>query len=265
MNWYEALRQHRRARRLSRPALAARAGISASALKAFENGQRHPKEATLSALVDALGLAREEANPIRLSAGYAVDWFGLLSARYPSQTEDLGRDIEACPWPAFISNQATDVIYANRAFQRVWDVDLTREFLDPGERNLIANATNPRWVRSIENFDEVVTYLVGLIKGDPRWAQSPENPAPWLQSHLARFFEGDPATVQRMLRLWDKAPPLVHKARHMYRVRWLYKEKVSLRFLGTTTIADLWNELSWNDWLPEDAETWQRLAEIVRD
>ncbi|HEY5625267.1 MAG TPA: helix-turn-helix transcriptional regulator [Dehalococcoidia bacterium] len=263
MDWHVALRQHRRNRGLSRAALAARAGVSASSLKAFEHGQRHPKEATLNALIDALGLAREEANPMRLSAGYAVDWFGLLSARYPS--EDLAKDIEACPWPVFITNQATDVVHANHAFQRVWDVDLSREFLDPGERNLIANASNPRWVHSIENFDEMVTYLVGLIKGDPRWAQTPENPAPWLQSHLQRFIEGDPAAVQRVLRLWNDAPPLVHRARHMFRVRWRYREKSSLRFLGITTIADLWNELSWNDWLPEDAETWQALAEIIRD
>ena len=39
----------------------------------------------------------------------------------------------------------------------------------------------------------------------------------------------------------------------------------NMRFIGVITIADVWNELSWNDWIPADAETWQTLRDITPD
>lgn len=177
--------------------------------------------------------------------------------------EKLPQEVEKCPWPVYITNQATDVVFANKAFERVWDVDLSSEYTDPGQRNLMAGASDPRWVQNVENFDELVTYLIGLIKGDPRWQQSPANPAPWLQTHFKRFFEGDPQIIARIMDLWTTAEPLPHQARHVYRVVWRYRGRQTLRFIGSTTIADLWNELSWNEWVPADAETWQALTELA--
>ena len=72
-DWCSALRAHREREGISRAALARRAGISEHAVKAFEFGRRRPKESTLTAIVDALGLTREEANPIRAELGYPPD------------------------------------------------------------------------------------------------------------------------------------------------------------------------------------------------
>jgi hypothetical protein len=36
-----------------------------------------------------------------------------------------------------------------------------------------------------------------------------------------------------------------------------------LKFHGVLTIADLWNELSWNDWIPADEATRAAVAEMM--
>lgn len=259
--WSLAIRLHREAAGLTRDDLALRTGISASAIKAFERGLRHPKESTLAAIVDALGLTREQANPIRNDAGYPEDWYALFHDRYPSSALDLDAAVRDCPWPAFVSNQAIDVIHWNSLFERLMGVDLSRELTGPGERNFLARASDARFHHVFENFDEMVSYIVGLVKGDPRWRQSPATPAPWLERSVGSFLQGDPQIVGRVLELWNTADPIAHGARHSYPVRLRHGDLV-LSFRGSTTIADLWNELSWNEWVPEDVDTWHALAEL---
>jgi hypothetical protein len=235
--------------------------VSPSAVKSFELGRRHPKESTLNALIDALGLTRDEANPMRRAAGHPDDWFALFQDRYPSDTMDIAADVRKYDWPVFITNQAIDVVYANSAFEAAMGVDLSREFRGPGERNFLAQASNPRFVGNFANFDELVTYMIGLVKGDPRWHQSVQNPAPWMQGAMQKFLAGDQKLVQRVLELWSTAPPLPHRARHTYTVQ-LRAGSSTLRLQGSTSIADLWNELSWNEWVPEDGATWEALTSL---
>ena len=261
-DWRTALRRHREIRGLTRAQLATRAGVSASALKAFENGKRHPKESTLGALIDALGLSREQANPLRASAGYPGDWYGLFEGRYPSGALDLATEVHKYEWPVFVSNQAIDVLHANGTFERLMGVDLSRDFQGPGERNFLAHASDPRFSGLFENFDDLVIFMVGLVKGDPRWQTSAARPAPWLRSALRAFMNGDPALIRRVLDLWDGAPPIAHAARHAYHIRLRYEGRV-LSFRGSMTIADLWNELSWNEWIPASADTWHAVTEIA--
>lgn len=236
-------------------------GISVSGLKAFETGKRHPREVTLAALIDALGLTREQANPIRTSAGFGDDWYGLFHQRYPSGAIDLAAEVERVRWPAFVSNQGIDVLYANRPFQRLFGVDMQTDLEGEGERNFLSQASNPRFVEVFDNFDEIVKFMIGLVKGDPRWHQAPTNPAPWLRSALDQFMRGDPELVRRVLNLWNEAEPIPHRARHIYNVRLMVDGRL-LRFVGSTTIADLWNELSWNEWVPDDVATWEAMAGV---
>ncbi|MCH8814681.1 MAG: helix-turn-helix domain-containing protein [Chloroflexi bacterium] len=256
LDWKRALREARRQRRISQTELARRSGLSLSAVKAYESGSRHPSQEALSCVIEALGLTHEEANPIRAGAGYAIDWNAILNQRYLSEPEKLGEQVQQYPWPVFVTNQRIDLICANRAFEKVWDVDLSSEFLEPGGRNLFSGATIPRFVRQMENWHELVALMIGLMKGDPRLEQNLESPAPWLQDTIRRFLEGDPAYVTRVLDLWEKTPPIPHKIRHRYDVRWRYRGERPMRFVGVLTVADIWNELSWNEWLPADGQTW---------
>ena len=262
-DWQAALRQHRERRGLSRPALARLANLSASAIKGVETGSRHPSPDALSRIIDALGLTRDEASPIRAGAGYAVDWQGLFHQRFLADKEWLDKEIERCPWPAFITGQGINLVAANRAFQRVWDVDLSTEFTDPDQRNLLGGASFERFARYAENYDELLRFMIGLAKGDPRMRQDLENPAPWLKEPARRFLQGDPKYIKRFIEAWEKAEPIPHRTRFHHEVRWLYRGEQPMRFFGITTIADIWNELSWNDWIPADAETWQALKQIM--
>jgi transcriptional regulator with XRE-family HTH domain len=261
--WSAELRRYRERAGLSRTALAARAGISEQALKAFEFGDRHPKEETLNAVIDALGLTREQANPIRRRAGHPEDWFAILHDRFPPESDrDWQAEVDACPWPAFVANQAIDVPYSNLPMARILRADPEQDLLVREERNLLSQVTNRRFVELFANFDEVVSFMVGTVKGDPRWQQSLANPSPWMKSRFEMFLAGDQEYVTRVMQLWAQAPPVPHRARHVYPVRMYHPSGEIMRFRASASIADLWNELTWHDWVPENAQTWELLASL---
>jgi transcriptional regulator with XRE-family HTH domain len=260
--WSAALRGHRERIGLSRWLLASRAGVSEHGVKAFEFGERRPREATLNALIDALGLTREEANPIRRGAGHPDDWYAILHERFRPQLIDLQSEVDRCPWPAFVANQAIDVPFSNAAMARILRADPDQDLLAHGERNLLSQVTNRRFVELFANFDEVVTFMVGTVKGDPRWQESLNHPSPWLKGRVEMFMAGDPEYVARVLRLWTEAPPIPHRARHIYPVRIHHPGGGILRFRASASIADLWDELTWHEWVPEDAETWRLLESL---
>jgi transcriptional regulator with XRE-family HTH domain len=260
--WSQDLRRYRERSRLSRYALAARAGVSEEAIKAFERGRRRPKESTLNAIADALGLTREEANPIRLALAYPPDWYAILHERWRSDGLDLQAQIELLPWPAFVTNQAIDIVAHNAWFPRIFRSDDTRELLGEGERNLMAQVGNPRFMNLFANIEEVVAFMIGTVKGDPRWSESLSNPSPWLNDAVSRLLAGNPALVTLVGRLWGSTPPIPHRARHLYPVRLHHPGGSIMHFQGSASIADLWNELTWHEWVPENAKTWALLNEL---
>lgn len=260
--WAVALRSHREHAGLSRAALAARAGVSVSAIKAFEFGERRPKESTLIAIADALGLTREEAGPIRVGLGYPPDWYAILHDRWRSDDLDLQCEIDELPWPAFVTNQAIDVIAYNAWFPRILQGDDTRELLGDGERNLVVQVGNPRFMELFANIEEIVTFMIGTVKGDPRWSESLARPSPWLSDAVNRLLQGNSALVALVARLWSSTPPIPHRARHNYPVRMHHPSGNIMHFLASASIADLWNELTWHEWVPADAETWRLMGEL---
>jgi hypothetical protein len=206
-------------------------------------------------------MTREEANPIRAGAGFAVDWYMVLNERFTPDSGWLMNAVHRYPWPVFVANQGFDLVAANGLFEVVLGIDLATEFTKPGERNWLAQASSERFAASVENYDELVSFMIGLTKGDPRWSQNPERVAPWLQAPLERFLQGDAHYIKRFLELWEKAAPVPHRTRHLYEVQWRHAKGL-LKFHGVLTIADLWNELSWNDWIPADEATRAAVAEM---
>lgn len=263
-DWRHALRTWRKRRGLTQKTLAQMTGLSPATVRAYETRARDPSARALTQMVRALGIPRQEANLILAAAGYAVDWQTLLEGRYVFDLGYAKSQLEACAWPAFISDQAINVVATNRLFDLVWDVDPAREYTKPGDRNLLGGASDPRFPRYVANFDELVKFMIGLAKGDPRFEQNPERPAPWLEEPMARFLKGDAALISQIMKLWEAAEPIPHRTRHQYDVHWLYRGETPMRFRGVLTIGDLWNELSWNDWIPADAVTWTRLTDIAR-
>ncbi len=81
---------------------------------------------------------------------------------------------------------------------------------------------------------------------------------------LEQFAANDPTLLARLLRLWERAPALPGKVRMPYRVVWRDDDEGILRFLGQVTTASHPDALSFNDWIPADADTFARLERIVR-
>jgi transcriptional regulator with XRE-family HTH domain len=260
-DWRTSLRSWRKRLGLSQDAVAEEAGISSSALRAYERGTRNPSERALRAIVSAMGIPREDANMIYAGAGFSVDWRSLLQDRYIFSHDQMRLHLDGLPWPSFITDQSVNLVAWNSHFEAIWDTDFATERLGPGERNFLGGISDPRMARHLVNFDEVVMFLLGLAKADPRRQQDLENPAPWLREAMAHFFRGDPALIRRVMNLWDRTEPVPHRSRHQYHVRWRYRD-TQLSFMGLLTIADIWSELSWNDWVPADEKTWRFLRDL---
>ena len=264
-DWRVSLRTQRMRRRLSQPEVARRSGLSLSAVKAYERGDRQPSRAALDAILDAIGLPLDDGNPIRAGAGFAIDWRGVLDRRYVADFDDIKRQANDSPWPVFITNQGSYVVHWNRAFELVWDVDVERDFPDSLSRNLLSGASLARFTRCIVNYEETMAFFLGLVKGDPRRPQDLERPAAWNYDAVQHLFEGDPGELRRLLDAWEQAEPVPHKIRHQYHIVWRHRGVGPvLRFIGQLAVCDIWNELNWQQWVPADGETWACLASLNR-
>lgn len=250
--WRAALREARDERRLTRAELAGRCGISVSALRAYESGTRHPSRRTLQAIVDALGLPADRANPVFTGAGYAADTRAITRLG-PLLEADMREELRDRPWPAFITNQAFDVVRSNPPFDRAFGVAPG----DPGDRSFLAGLSDERFASRLRNWDEVVAYIVGLAKGDPRWEQNLESPLAWIAPGIDRFSSGSPARIRRFVALWDSVAPILPRLRYSYRIEWTAPDATELSFWGLTMVTDLGNELHWNEWLPASRTTWE--------
>ena len=253
-----ALRTARRERRLTQQELAVRAGLSTAAVRSYERGTRRPTAASLEMLTRALGLPGEETSKLLLLAGYARPGVELAGGRFgPYSAGELQSEVNSRPWPSYISNQAYDVVHANAAFERATGVNLASQFTGFGERNLLVALSEPAWADRVENWDALVTFLIGLAKGDTRRKEDDDRPLPWLEVPFKRFLDGDPARIRRFFDLWESAPPIAHRLRQQYEMAWRAADGAHLRFLCTLALAEPDTELHWNEWVPVDRTTWE--------
>lgn len=264
-DWKSALREWRTSESLTQAQLAERSGLSLAAVRAYETGARHPSSTALQSLIDAIGIPREEANRLLAGAGYAVDQYSVYNwGLEPATLESLRAEADSLRWPAHVTNQSFDVVHANRAFEAIMEVDLDYEYTEHGGRNLISNVVDPAFASRMANWDEVIGFMAGLAKADPRWqSDGMDNPAPWLHGPAQRLLQGDPALVQRFFKVWASAPLVPHRMRQRFRLHWLYQGKRLMRFTCVLALANIADELHWNEWAPADAATWAILNEIT--
>jgi len=238
---------------LTREELARLTRLSTSAIRAYESGARHPSAKALNTIIEALGLPGERANELRRAAGFPYDERALTRLVSPTRGE-LIAELDQHPWPTFVTNQSYEVILSNHLFNTIMDVA-------PGayprsQRSLLANISDAAFAGRLRNWDEVVTFMIGLAKGDPRWGSDLERPLSWIAPSLDRLTDGSPQLVARLVRLWDAAPALKPALRFTYPVEWTAPDGEHLSFLGITMLADVWDELHWNEWVPANARTW---------
>ena len=264
--WAQSLKAARERLGLSRSELARRTSLSVETIRAYEVGRRKPSRRGLDAVLGALRLERLEANRLRHALGYSADYLrlGLLEPTYMFSLEELHQWVENNPWPQFVVDENTQVVVANSVVQKLWGVDLEREFLAPIERNLLSFATDPRFAERALNWDEMVAHAVAIWKGHHLGRESLERPTPFFEQALSELAKGDPDYVRRFLEVWERTPGKTPKVRDRYRVVWSDPVCGEMRFLALSSTANEGEGLAFNDWIPVDAATWQALDAFVQ-
>lgn len=261
-DWRALLKEQRQLRKLSQPEVARRAQISLSAMKAYEGGDRHPSRETLQAITVALGLPIEQTNKVLAGAGYAVDLRYLINERFESRpVEWFTNEVERYAWPVFVTNQASAMLAANRTARKLLGVPLTDSLPQP-KWSFLARASDPAYAARVDNWDEVMAFMMGILKGEQRYEANLERmPSPATEP-FQQFLGGDPAYITRLLKLFESAPPIEISTRMTGSVRWRLESGELLSFTGTMHVADLWQELAWLDWVPIDEGTWAALRKL---
>ena len=265
-DWRSQLKQAREFLNLSRGELALRTGVSAAAIKAYEDGQRHPKRPYLVAILDALKVDRGTRNEILASAGYATDGLGL---RYDMRdlaftVAEAAVEIEQYDWPAFLADEFGRVLCANTVAQRIWGVDLAREFTDPIDRHLVSVATMPRFADRCVNWDEAVGKIFAVWRDHFRGGESLDEPSPFFAQLVERLLRGDPKYVSRLAELWEKTPPIKVKMRWSYRVLWQLPGLELMTFRCFLSAANEPDGYMFHDWIPADEQSWRTLQALAQ-
>jgi hypothetical protein len=232
-------------------------------MKAYESGDRHPSRETLQAIIVGLGLPLEEANRVLAGAGYAIDMRYIINERYePRPVEWFAAEVERYSWPVFVTNQSSAMLASNRVGRRLLGIPLNDKLPQP-KWSFLARASDPAYAARVDNWDEVMSFMLGILKGEQRYEGNLERMPPPVIEPFQQFLSGDPAYITRMLRLWESASPVPITTRMSGHVRWRAESGELLSFTGTMHVADLWQELAWLDWIPEDEITWTLLRQMA--
>lgn len=263
-NWRLALREHRESLGLDRAALARLAQVSPETIKSYEHGRRKPSRMHLMAVLDAMKVERGRRGELMVAAGFASDAMDLKAEIGTLRTrEEIVAEVERFRWPAFVSNDAMEVVGANAVAQRMWGVDLRTEFADAIDRNLLSVASNPRFADRCVNWDAIIGEMISIFKGHHQGPEVLENPSPYFAAVLDRFLKGDAGYVKRFLALWDSVPPAVGRRRWTYAVEWREPGAGDLQFHCIVSTANDQLALAFNDWIPTDADTWHALNRLA--
>lgn len=155
------LREWRAARRLSQLALALEAGVSARHLSYVETGKSQPSRDMVARLADALEMPLRERNTLLVAAGFAPKY--RETALTTPEMAPIRRAIEYIlehhePYPGFVMNRHWDVLMANRAMTRIFN--LLREG-GPVHNNVMRQVFDPNDMRALlANWEEVAGELI---------------------------------------------------------------------------------------------------------
>jgi transcriptional regulator with XRE-family HTH domain len=265
--WRRQLRTARGKLGLSQRTVAEAARISLETVRAYENGRRHPTRQHLDALLAALDVPRAEANGIIEGAGFAPPRTLFPTDRYPDyfySAAELPKVVEQVAWPEFVTNDAMELVAVNAAAAALWGIDFhhERRVRTRAQLNVLAVASQNRFADRVANWEEVVGTMASVFKGRPREAESLDEPSTYLGEVLAEFSSGDPAFLERLIRIWAGAEPAQARCRWSYRVVWRDAEFGEMRFLGIVSTASEPDALGFNDWHPVDAGTWTVLEAV---
>ena len=262
--WFSLLVAARQRLGLSQAELAERAHISLAAVKAYEQGKRHPSRPYLIAMLDGMKLEVMTRNDILEAAGYASDAGVVVPGLEGLQfsTEGAQAEVDRVAWPAFVLNEMSEIVVANDAMLRVWNVNLA-DYPTIGDRSMLSFVSDPRFADRIANWDEAVGTIASVFKGHFRGGENLEDPSPVFRTMLEKFLAGDPAYVARFLQLWQVVEPAPYLMRWHYRVVWERADAGRMEFDCVVSNCNQHEGWSFNDWVPVDAASWTALQRVA--
>ena len=184
--------------------LAAATLLGAASIKAYEARDPSSFGAALARILDGLNADVFTRDEIMKEAGYVPDglspsfrladeWFSL---------EEACAEIAHAPIPVCVTTEFMEVVGANAMVQRLWEVDLARELHGPFERSLLAMLSTPRVGDHLLNWEEAISVGISIVKAHHGRAGHSGRQQPYFVGRPAALSSGDPAYVQRFLKLW---------------------------------------------------------------
>lgn len=265
--WSRLLAQARDSVGLSQERLAASSGVSLGSVKAYEQGRRHSSRAQLVAMLDAMKVSRATRNAVLVAAGFASE--PVAEAKQgPSRgltAEEAIDEIGRYRWPSFLCNENAEILGANIAGRKMWQIEPFGSLFRLGDPALCV-ATHPDICRRLVNWDEAVGQQIAGWKSHSRGAETLEQPSVYFENVLTRLNRGDPQAVKRFLHLWDLTPPSFHALqRWPYQIIWEEPGYGVMRFQCFAWSVNAEEGLDIDDWIPEDAESWITLERFLGD
>ncbi len=265
--WRTWLKHERTQLGLTQAEVGLAAGLSAEAIRKYEGGGRTPTRQHLLDILRALHMPPDELRRIATDAGFAPDMAPRASDQVPGNTFSVDEaivEIERSVWPRFVTGGAMNVMAANRAASDLWGVDVADALRrrDRAGAHVIPAMAEPWFASRVANFDQLLRIVIGVLKGIPDGAAALDNPSPWAEKVLAALAATSPQAVGSLLDAWESTPVLLTRLRWEYPVLWLEPEG-EIRFVGTVTVANEREGLSFNDWIPADAESHARLERAL--
>jgi transcriptional regulator with XRE-family HTH domain len=266
--WRSGLRDARKRLGVTQRALAAQTGISFEAIRGYESGRRRAPRDRLDQLIEALKIPNADANAIRESAGYAPVNFLFAGEQYKDfffTLDELPAAVEDTPWPQFVVNDAFEVVAANARICAVWDIDFAEEQRKRtrAQMNVLSVASDHHFADRLKNWDELIAMFVSIFKAPSPTSYSLDAPTPYFNEVIAQFLNGDPVFLARLFKIWNETPPRKAKVRSSYKVEWEHRDAGLRRFHCIITNASYPDALSFNDWIPIDADTWHAINRLL--
>jgi transcriptional regulator with XRE-family HTH domain len=266
--WCQDLRAARKRVGIARSELARRSGVPVHTLRRWEDGTRAPTLQGLKRVLDALDCPNALANGILVGAGFAPSRTLFASDRFPNYfytVEELQTTVETVPWPEFVLNDRAEVVAANLAIQAVWRVDYVWEkaHRTAAQMNLLSVASDHRFARYLVNWEEAIGALIGAFKASPSKPRSPDDTDDmYFNAVFAQFASGDAAFLRRLINTWQKTSPMEPKCRWTVPIVWSDEEFGEMRFTSVINTASEPDGLSFQDWVPIDAASWDVLERV---
>lgn len=82
---------------------------------------------------------------------------------------------------------------------------------------------------------------------------------------MGHFLNGEPKYITKFMTLFANVEPATGKIRWSYPVAWNESGVGEMRFHCFASAANEEDGLSFQDWIPLDAETWAALGRLARD